>query len=175
MSVVVANPKNANEVSFDTQQRLLEQQKQEEEELRQKARKSPFSNFYQVNINESPALRKCLDENPKALKLLFFIFDHMDNYNAVICSYQVFQEALGMSGRTVSRAIKYLKDNGFIYIYKSGSSNVYIANKNLVWRSWGTNYQYCEFPANIVLSASEQEERLQVRNKRMTIIQAEEA
>ena len=64
----------------------------------------------------------------------------MDNYNAVICSYQVFQEALGMSGRTVSRAIKYLKDNGFIYIYKSGSSNVYIANKNLVWRSWGTNY-----------------------------------
>lgn len=49
MSVVVANPKNANEVSFDTQQRLLEQQKQEEEELRQKARKSPFSNFYQVN------------------------------------------------------------------------------------------------------------------------------
>ena len=39
MSVVVANPKNANEVSFDTQQRLLEQQKQEEEELRQKARK----------------------------------------------------------------------------------------------------------------------------------------
>ena len=73
MSVVVANPKNANEVSFDTQQRLLEQQKQEEEELRQKARKSPFSNFYQVNIDESPALRKCLDENPKALKLLFFI------------------------------------------------------------------------------------------------------
>ena len=50
MSVVVANPKNVNEVSFDTQQRLLEQQKQEEEELRQKARKSPFSNFYQVNI-----------------------------------------------------------------------------------------------------------------------------
>lgn len=93
----------------------------EEEELRQKARKSPFSNFYQVNIDESPALRKCLDENPKALKLLFFIFDHMDNYNAVICSYQVFQEALGMSGRTVSRAIKYLKDNGFIYIYKCGS------------------------------------------------------
>ena len=68
----LANPKNANEVSFDTQQRLLEQQKQEEEELRQKARKSPFSNFYQVNIDESPALRKCLDENPKALKLLFF-------------------------------------------------------------------------------------------------------
>ena len=59
MSVVVANPKNVNEVSFDTQQRLLEQQKQEEEELRQKARKSPFSNFYQVNIDESPALRKC--------------------------------------------------------------------------------------------------------------------
>ena len=75
-----------------------------------------------------------------------------------------------MSGRTISRAIKYLKDNGFLYIYKSGTSNVYVANKNLVWNSWGNNREYCEFPANIVLSKSEQEERAKVLDKRMQTV-----
>ena len=76
----------------------------------------------------------------------------MDKYNAVVCSYKVFQEALGIGQATVARSVKYLKDNGFLYIYKSGTSNVYVANKNLVWNSWGNNQEYCEFPANIVLS-----------------------
>ena len=50
-----------------------------------------------------------------------------------------------------------LKENGFISVYKTGTSNVYIANPNLVWNSWGNNVKYCEFPANIILSATEQE------------------
>ena len=138
MPTVVAEPKNANEMSFQQRARdLAEMDRRDQEELRRE-RKSPFSSFYQVNKDNSEYLRSCLDENPKALKILFFIFDHMDKYNAVICSYKVFEEALGMSGRTISRAIKYLKDNGFLYIYKSGTSNVYVANKNLVWNSWET-------------------------------------
>ena len=117
MPTVVAEPKNANEMSFQQRARdLAEMDRRDQEELRRE-RKSPFSSFYQVNKDNSEYLRSCLDENPKALKILFFIFDHMDKYNAVICSYKVF-EALGMSGRTISRAIKYLKDNGFLYIYK---------------------------------------------------------
>lgn len=144
-----------------------------ENEIKQK-RKSPFSNFYQVNKDKSEYLRSCLDENPKALKLLFFIFDHMDKYNAVICSYKVFQEALGMGQATVARSIKYLKDNGFLYVYKTGSSNVYVANKDLVWNSWGNNIEYCEFPANIILSRTEQEEHTKVRDKRITTVQTEE-
>ena len=59
-------------------------------------------------------LRSCLDENLKHLKLLLFIFDHMDKYNAVICSYKVFQETLGMGQATVARCVKYLKDHGFL-------------------------------------------------------------
>ena len=80
--------------------------------------KAHFSSFYQVNKDNSEYLRSCLKENPKALELLFFIFDHMDKYNAVVCSYKVFQEALGIGQATVARSVKYLKDNGFLYIYK---------------------------------------------------------
>lgn len=173
MPAVLANPKNANEMSFEQRARDLKTQEQKEQEELKQQRKSPFSRFYQVNKDNSEYLRSCLRENPKALELLFFIFDHMDKYNAVICSYQVFQEALGMSKATIQRSIKYLKDNGFVYIYKTGTSNVYVANKDLVWNSWGNNVDYCEFPANIVLSRSEQEERTKIYDKRVTTVQAQ--
>lgn len=173
MPAVLANPKNANEISFEQRARDLKDQEQKEKEELKQQRKSPFSRFYQVNKDNSEYLRSCLRENPKALELLFFIFDHMDKYNAVICSYQVFQEALGMSKATIQRSIKYLKDNGFVYIYKTGTSNVYVANKDLVWNSWGNNIDYCEFPANIVLSRSEQEERTKIYDKRVTTVQTQ--
>lgn len=174
MPAVLANPKNANEISFEQRARDLKDQEQKEQEELKQQRKSPFSRFYQVNKDNSEYLRSCLRENPKALELLFFIFDHMDKYNAVICSYQVFQEALGMSKATIQRSIKYLKDNGFVYIYKTGTSNVYVANKDLVWNSWGNNIDYCEFPANIVLSRSEQqEERTKIYDKRVTTVQTQ--
>jgi hypothetical protein len=95
----------------------------------------------------------------------------MDKYNAVVCSYKVFQEALGMSKATIQRSVAYLKEHGFLYVYKTGASNVYVANKELVWNSWGNNVQYCEFPANVVLSASEQEKQANIRDKRLTAVQ----
>lgn len=174
MPTVVAEPKNINEVSFETQKRLLEQREREEVEQLKRTRKSPFSRFYQVNKDNSEYLRSCLKENPKALEILFFIFDHMDDYNAVVCSYKVFQEALGIGQATVARSIKYLKEHGFIYVYKTGTSNVYVANKELVWNSWGNNLEYCEFPANIILSAAEQDERSKVRDKQVKTVQVKE-
>ena len=98
----------------------------------------------------------------------------MDKYNAVVCSYKVFQDALDMGQATVARSIKYLKEHGFLYVYKTGSSNVYVANKDLVWNSWGNNREYCEFPANIVLTASEQEERSKIQDKRITTIEVKD-
>ena len=41
----------------------------------------------------------------------------------------------------------------------------YIANNNLVWKSWGSNTAYCEFPANVVLTSSEQEDREDIELK----------
>ena len=172
--LVGAEPKKLNEMSFEQRARDLEEQEREEQKKLREERKSPFSRFYQINKDNSDYLRSCLDENPKALKLLLFIFDHMDKYNAVICSYKVFQETLGMGQATVARCVKYLKDHGFLYVYKTGTSNFYVANKNLVWNSWGNNVEYCEFPANIILSASEQEERVKVRDKRVQTVQVKD-
>ncbi len=154
---VVENPKNLFELSFEQRKVQIESEKKHEKEEHEKEIKSPFNRFYQINKDKSEFLQSCLNENPNALKILLFIFDNMDNYNAVVCSYKVLEETLHLSNRTISRAIKYLKDNGFVYVYKSGTANVYVANKKLVWNSRGTNYKYCKFPANIILSKTEQE------------------
>ena len=59
----------------------------------------------------------------------------MDNYNALVCSYQVFQEALGYSRPTISKAIKLLRDHQYISTAKSGATNVYFINKNPYWNA----------------------------------------
>ena len=170
MPTVVTEPKGLNEVSFKQRARDLKDIERKEQEQLARTRKSPFTSFYQVNKEHSEDLMWLLNKNPNAYKILLFLCDHMDKYNAVMCSYQVFQEYFSIGRTTASNAIKLLKEYGFIYIYKSGTSNVYVANPDLVWNSWGNNMQYCEFPANIILSASEQEERTKIFDKRVTTV-----
>lgn len=169
--VVVAEPKKPNEVSFEQRERDLRAQERAEQEELKRERKSPFKAFYQVNKEHSEDLMWLVKTNPNAYRILLFLFDHMDKYNAVMCSYQVFQESLEISRATASRAVKLLKSKGFIAVLKSGTSNVYIANPDLVWNSWGNNMLYCEFPANVILTASEQEEHTNIFDKKVQTVQ----
>lgn len=157
-----------NQVSFEQRAAELEEQNRRIALEKKVEQSSPFSHFYQGNKSNARFLRSCLRENPKACELLLFLCEHMDQYNAVMCSHMVFQEVLGISRTTAFRCVNYLKDHGFIHVYKSGTSNVYVANDNLVWNSWGNNRKYCEFPANIVLSASEQE-GMKVKDKKIKV------
>ena len=45
----------------------------------------------------------------------------------------------------------------FVDVKKSGVTNVYLLNKTLVWKSWGTNYKYAKFADTVIISESEQE------------------
>lgn len=175
MISVVENPQNINEVSFNQRKGDLELQKQAEVDEIKRLRKSPFSNFYQINKKHSDDLMWLVSANPNAYRILLFLLDHMDKYNAVICSYTVIQEALDLSRSTASRAVRLLKEHGFIHIMRSGTSNVYIVNNDLAWNSWGNNMQYCEFPANVIISASEQDKRSSVVSKRITTVEVKKS
>jgi DNA-binding transcriptional ArsR family regulator len=96
-------------------------------------------------------------KHPRALAVLYFLVDQMDRYNAVMCSYKVLEEILDVSRQTISSAVQVLREHGFIAVLKSGSSNVYAVNDKVFWKSWGSNRQYSKFPANVILSLSEQE------------------
>jgi hypothetical protein len=49
-------------------------------------------------------------------------------------------------------------------------------NKRLYWNSWGTNYAYAQFGANIIISASEQDKetqekiRLEIKKRQEVVV-----
>lgn len=93
--------------------------------------------------------------NQTALELFMFICEHMDGYNALMASYQVFMDYTEKSKSTCIRAIKWLYDNGFVDILKSGTSNVYIINQQVAWTSYANQRKYCKFSGNVLISAAE--------------------
>lgn len=159
------NVLNPNSVTFDERKIQLKEQEKREKEARERAKKSPFKNFVQVNKDCYKAEDWLMSKSPIAYRIFRFLVNGMDDYNAVICSYQVLMETFDVSKPTITRAIKLLKDKKYIDVYKSGTSNVYAMNKNIVWNSWGTNYDYAKFGANIILSESEQEKSVQAKIK----------
>lgn len=157
-------------MNVEARQLELELERQQELEQIKRAKKSPFRNFYQVNKEMTKERLWLIGEYPRAYQILIFMESQMDNYNALVASYKVFQEALGIGQATVARNIKVLKEHKFIDVYKSGTANVYTINKRLSWNSWGSNYRYAKFDAKIVLSQSEQEnikENFQVISNKM--------
>lgn len=163
---VCASPNRLKgEISFEERERQLKVLEKQEERERKKMHDSPYIEFAQLNMHKKiceDTMYK-LSNSPAASKLFWFIANHMDGYNALIASYKVFEEALGLSKPTITRGIKFLKDMGLLVIKKSGSANVYIINPQLIWKSWGNNLKYCEFPANVILSQSEQDEQEKTR------------
>lgn len=174
MSLTVGEKSELNQESFEQRARELEQEKKiQENEIakdKENAKKSPFDRFYQINETNSKYLTKLATEQPKALAILLFIFENMDGYNALTVSYKVLQEKFNISRATTARCIKYLKEHGFLHVYKAGSCNVYVANNDLVWKSWGKNVKYCKFPSNVILSASEQEQKDEFEKQKFTTI-----
>lgn len=152
------------EYTFEQRAKQLQHDNEYEQkqaaERNEEAKKSPFMRFYQVNIDNNNALIALGKKNPKALLILLWIFERMDNYNAFVAPYVVFEEKFDMSRATVARCIKLLKDEGYVYIHKAGTCNVYTTNPDLVWKSYGKNKKYCEFPANVMISLSEQEKQI---------------
>lgn len=152
---------NPNTVTFDERSFQLQEEEMAAEEARKRAKNSPFSRWTQFNNEHTKELIWLAVKHPKAHAILYFLVDQMDDYNAVMCSSKVIEEVLGVSRQTVSKYIKILKENGFIAILKSGASNIYAINDKVYWKSWGNNKRYSKFPANVVLTLSEQEEGYQ--------------
>lgn len=172
------NVLDSHSTTFKERERQLEEDKKREEDEKAKEKKSPYKDFVQVNKEAYKLEDKLMSESPIAYRIFRFLVNNMDGYNAVVCSQTVLQEKFNVGRTTVFRAIKLLKEKKVIDIYKSGTTNVYSINKNIVWNSWGTNFKYAKFSANILISESEQQEdkiKLKsVKHKEITLEETEE-
>lgn len=131
-----------------------------EDEAREEAKKN--RNFYMMfKEHGSPALRQMIKLNGIAAQLFLFIAENMDKSNAIVGSGVAFASALGVSPPSITRALKILDDEGYIVRFRSGGSNVIVANPELVWNSWATGKDTCLFSnAKVILSKSEQDQPL---------------
>lgn len=116
-----------------------------------------FVQFYRPFMDEIAELGT---ENPVALKIFMFIAKNMDNNNALCVSMNALVEILKYSRQTLYKSIKYLKEKGWICVLRSGTSNIYILNPNIVWTSYDGQKQYCKFQTNIIVTPSENAEYL---------------
>lgn len=167
----------AREETDEEKRKRLEKQAEEEKRAAEDAKKSPYRNFLQVNQDNYKAEAWLMRKSPIAYQILRFITHSMDNYNALICSYKVIQESLGISPASITRAIKLLQEHNYMKVGKSGTTNIYMVNKELYWHSYGTNYARAEFGAKIIVSADEQEpaerEKIKLKAKRYKAIELE--
>ena len=148
---------NPASMTFAERQQHLDEQANKEKEENEKAKKSPYDSWIQLNKDAYKAEDWLMAKSPIAYRIFKFLMNNMDGYNAV-------------SKPTITRAVKLLKERNYVDVHKSGTSNVYTVNKQIAWNSWGNHFKYAKFGANIIIAESEQETKLKtLRHKEVTI------
>lgn len=132
----------------------------EERKLTEEQKNRDFVQIYRNHIDDISRLAR---QQPMAYDLFMLLLKHMDGTNALGVSMVALTELMGVSRQTISKAVKYLKDNGWICVLKSGTSNVYIVNPSVAWTSYDNQKKYCKFQATVLLSSTENNEYLKSR------------
>lgn len=136
-------------------QKFMEVQQQEEQKQIQQEEAKKNHNFIQLYRDHMPELRWLMTKHPFASSILFFLIEHMDNQNALVCSYTVLEEYFEKHRTTISKSIKLLKESGFIDSFKSGTSNVYVVNPDLAWSTYNTSKKFAKFDGKVLVSKKE--------------------
>lgn len=121
-------------------------------------------NFVMFYRNFMDEIANMAGENITAYRLFMLLCKHMDGGNALIISMTALTELMGLSRQTISKAVKYLSNKGWICVMKSGTSNVYVVNPEVAWTSYASQKASCKFKANVILCGSENSEFLNNKN-----------
>lgn len=112
-----------------------------------------FVQFYRKHITDIAALGRA---DPLALAIWLWIVERMGSDNALVCSMSPIVEHFKKSRQTVSKKINFLKRSRYLDILKSGTTNIYVINAELVWTTNAERRTFAEFRASVVISESEQ-------------------
>lgn len=118
---------------------------------------NPFFQFYEHNFK---LILWMVDENPTALKIFLWLVRHMDGKNALVISQAALGEALGLHRSTIHRCVKFLVEQKCLSVFKSGNTNVYAINADIVWKNTHENKKFALFDSKVYLSWNEQDENV---------------
>lgn len=136
--------------------RIPDEELSEVELAAAKKKKGKNYNFVQFYRHNMKAYSELIKKNPTAARIFMFLVEHMTYENAVTCSNQVLQEQIGKSRQTIWKAVKLLKDSGYLQIFRlGGGANTYTLNKNIVWTGSKQGKEYFKFDGPVLISAEE--------------------
>jgi hypothetical protein len=68
-------------------------------------------------------------------------------------------KGLNLAERTIRNSVGYLKEKNLITVLKSGTTNVYVLNDQIIWKDTADKKdKFSQFSAEVIITASEQEE-----------------
>ncbi len=115
--------------------------------------------FSQVYDRHWATFRALVDDYPTALKVFTWLIEKADRRNALVASYATMSKGLGLAERTIRNSIGYLKEKNLITVLKSGTTNVYVLNDQIIWKDTADKKdKFSQFSAEVIITASEQEE-----------------
>jgi biotin operon repressor len=116
------------------------------------------NNFVQFYKDSLDFVIEATRENPTALRVFFWLVQHMDTRNALVISQQALAETLDLGRTTIHVCTVYLKEKNALTVFKSGNTNVYALNSQIVWQDSAEAKRYAHFDAKVYISEKEQEE-----------------
>lgn len=111
---------------------------------------APKEHFTKVYPRGWSALSSMLENRPMA-RVYVFLADNCGHDNALVCTYDVICETLGLSERTIRRAIKDLEAGGHVVVFKIGTANAYVLNPAEVWKTVEEHKTFCAFNARTLV------------------------
>lgn len=113
------------------------------------------ADFLQVTRGYLKDMRELAKRSPAAHQVLWLLAERMNRTNAVVISQKTMGQILGYSRATLNRAITLLKNERWVQVVTTGTSNAYIVNSKVLWRDHGGK-RYASFFAEVVVSEEEQ-------------------
>jgi DNA-binding transcriptional MocR family regulator len=105
--------------------------------------------------------------NPRAIGVLHAMIFNMQRNNALVTSHATLAKVAKCSVSTVQRAIKTLKERGWIQVLQIGPSatvSAYVINDRVVWMGKREGIRYSLFSADILVSSAEQPDTRETEN-----------
>ncbi len=116
------------------------------------------NNFVQFYKDSLDFVIEATRENPTALRVFFWLVQHMDTRNALVISQQALADMLDLGRTTIHVCTVYLKEKNALTVFKSGNTNVYALNSQIVWQDSAEAKRYAHFDAKVYLTEKEQED-----------------
>jgi hypothetical protein len=114
-----------------------------------------FFQFYKHNFK---IMQQIVKDNPNAMRLFFWLVDNMDSNNSIVVSQDTLAKYLDCSRSSVINWANYLREKQVIEILKTGGSNVYAINADIVWCDLAENKRFAKFEAKVFIDYEEQDD-----------------